>query len=279
MSCYSKEALTTRLHHTLVIWVSLFSNHTHCPSHEIPKYGLTRSCFIGYATEQKGYHCKDLNTSWIIITCHVMFSELEFPFKEKMNHNAKDETPITHHFLQLSPALKKIPPYQQQEFVANIDAIDYPNTPTSSISPSNESAPYILNLMWWPTCNPLMHRQSTMTSSKVLWLLYDPNWLNPLRSLATSTSSPNLKAIKSSHLNPTIFTQPELIKSLHPKLILSTNLQPITSSSPKPTKPLHPQLLVTNSTFKPTWITSPHAYSKSDCAAWTQIYQDCPHRS
>jgi hypothetical protein len=38
--------------------------------------------FLGYPSEHKGYHCLDLSTNRIIISRHVIFDEISFPFAE-----------------------------------------------------------------------------------------------------------------------------------------------------------------------------------------------------
>jgi hypothetical protein len=51
--------------------------------------------FLGYPSEHKGYHCLDLPTNRVIISLHVMFDELTFPFADL-------STPPSSHFDFLS---------------------------------------------------------------------------------------------------------------------------------------------------------------------------------
>lgn len=69
------------------------------------------SIFIGYTTNHHGYCCYNLITHNVIILCHVLFYEIEFPFRtdhnlfstEHIHHNnlptISSSTCSNHHYL------------------------------------------------------------------------------------------------------------------------------------------------------------------------------------
>jgi hypothetical protein len=40
----------------------------------------TKCIFLGYSTDHKGYQCLDLTTNNIIVSGHIVFYEVDFPF-------------------------------------------------------------------------------------------------------------------------------------------------------------------------------------------------------
>lgn len=46
--------------------------------------------FIGYALSQKGYKCLHLDTNRVFISCHVIFDETNFSFKNFSSTDASD---------------------------------------------------------------------------------------------------------------------------------------------------------------------------------------------
>jgi hypothetical protein len=71
----------------------------------------TRCVFLGYSPDNKGYQCLDLTSHRVLISRHVVFDELDFPF-----YSSSSTAPLTELdvFLDPAPVSPTVIPYSLQ---------------------------------------------------------------------------------------------------------------------------------------------------------------------
>nr|GEW73601.1 hypothetical protein [Tanacetum cinerariifolium] len=110
----------------------------------------TPSIFLGYPYNHRGYRCLDLNTNKIIISRHVTFDEIVFPFGSMtptkppsyqfLNDNL-DTYPIALHLLTTPTSPQQTPSQTTQQTNPQITPQSTPPTPLSTPSPQTTSTP------------------------------------------------------------------------------------------------------------------------------------------
>jgi hypothetical protein len=78
-SYFTLHAVAPSYEHLRVFGSACYPNLSAKAAHKLAPWS-TRCVFLGYSIYHKGYRCLDLTTINIVISRHVIFDEVDFPF-------------------------------------------------------------------------------------------------------------------------------------------------------------------------------------------------------
>ncbi|WVZ17679.1 hypothetical protein V8G54_010661 [Vigna mungo] len=130
----------------------------------------TPCAFLGYPSHHRGYKCYDLLSGKIIISCHVIFDETQFPFSKIHDPSPSVYDPLGQDSRPPSP--QPTPPAPTIQILAS------PNTPLSSLTTSHQPL----------VPNPRPHQMTTRSQHGIV--KPNPKYAHNLSTSTTTYISP-----------------------------------------------------------------------------------------
>jgi hypothetical protein len=92
--------------HLRVFGCSCYPNLASTAPHKLAPRS-TRCVFLGYSPDHKGYQCLDLSSHRVLISCHVVFDESDFPFSSSSSTTSLTDLDVS---LDLDPVFPTVVP-------------------------------------------------------------------------------------------------------------------------------------------------------------------------